>query len=202
LGPDKAPISRVCQPGRRPPRLAKVQPTTLIPMPKQDSLRTLLITGAYGTGKTTLATELVDMLAAAKVPCAAIDIDWLDWAWLPGDRPHTVNDIAVANLRAMVHTFTSAGVERFVLAGTIKTADELSHLAAVVPGPIRVVQLTAPMAVIARRLRADALTSRAYDLAVSATEPDAGAAIADLRLANDGPIGELALRVLDWLAWR
>lgn len=161
----------------------------------------LLITGAYGTGKTTLACELVEVLADRRIPCAAIDIDWLDWAWIPGDRPHTVNDIMLANLRAMIVTFTAAGASRFVLAGALRTVEELQQVRALVPAPLRVLQLTVPLVDIERRLRADALSSRVDDLGVAAAEPDAGRAIADLTLANDGAMNDLARRVADWLGW-
>ena len=86
-----------------------------------DAARTVLITGAYGTGKTTLAAEIAELLADRHVPCAAIDLDWLGWFWLPGKREHTVNDIVVANLGAMADTYSKAGVERLILAGTIRT---------------------------------------------------------------------------------
>ena len=91
--------------------------------------------------------------------------------WLPGKREHTVNDIVVANLGALADTYSKAGVERLILAGTIRTQDELAQLAAVVGQPLRVVQLTVPLNEIARRLAADALSSRADDLELSATEP-------------------------------
>ena len=163
--------------------------------------RTLLITGAYGTGKTTLAAEIAELLADHEIPCAAIDLDWLGWFWLPEKREHTVNDIVVANLRALADTYAKAGVERLILAGTIRTRDELEQLAAVVGQPLRVVQLTVSLNEIARRLAADALSSRGDDLARSATEPNAGAEIADLMLANEGDIGEVAERVAGWLGW-
>jgi energy-coupling factor transporter ATP-binding protein EcfA2 len=166
-----------------------------------SATRTLLVTGAYGTGKTTLAAELAELLADHEIPCAAIDLDWLGWFWLPGKREHTVNDIVVANLGALADTYSRAGVERLILAGTIRTQDELAQLAAVVGQPLRVVQLTVPLSEIARRLAADALSSRADDLELSATEPNAGADIADLTLPNETDIGELAERVADWLGW-
>lgn len=166
-----------------------------------DAARTVLITGAYGTGKTTLAAEIAELLADRHVPCAAIDLDWLGWFWLPGKREHTVNDIVVANLGALADTYSKAGIERLILAGTIRTQDELAQLAAVVGQPLRVVQLTVPLSEIGRRLAADALSSRADDLELSATEPNAGAEIADLTLPNETDIGELAERVAQWLGW-
>jgi adenylylsulfate kinase-like enzyme len=168
----------------------------------EASVRSLIITGAYGTGKTTLAAELAEMLAARRLPCAAVDLDWLGWFWLPGDHPHTVNDLVVANLRAVVANYVSAGVSHFVVPGTIRTEVELDQLRAVIPAPLVVLALTAPLAEIERRLRADVTAGRLDDLAESATEPDAGAAIADLTLANEGSISALALQVLDWLDWR
>jgi len=163
--------------------------------------RSLLITGAYGTGKSTLAAELVEDLAEARVPCAAIDFDWLSWCWTPDPRPHGVNDINLSNLRAVVETYRRVGVERFVMAGTIKTRPELDQLRGVLPEPLSVVRLSVPIDEIERRLRADALTSRADDLEVSRSGPDAGAEIADLTLSNEGPIADVAKRVLDWLGW-
>jgi hypothetical protein len=164
--------------------------------------RSLLITGAYGTGKSTLAAEIAELLADRHIPCAAVDIDWLGWFWLPGKREHTVNDIVVANLSAVAGNYGAAGVARLILAGTIRTKAELAQLAAVLPAPLRILQLTVSLDEISRRIGADALSSRADDLAISATEPDAGAEIADLSLPNEGDIGELARRVTDWLGWR
>ena len=163
--------------------------------------RTLLITGAYGTGKTTLAAEIVEPLADHQGPCAAVDLDWLGWFWLPEKREHTVNDIVVANLRSIAQTYEAAGVTHLLLAGTIRTTGELDQLTAVVPRPLRVLQLTVPLAQISRRLAGDALSSRAEDLEMSATEPNAGAEIADLTLANEGDIDDLARRVADLLGW-
>jgi cellulose biosynthesis protein BcsQ len=158
----------------------------------------LLITGAYGTGKTTLAAELAELLAERRHSCAAIDVDWLGWFWLPGDRPHTLNDIVLTNLRDVVANYVRAGVQRFALAGTIRSRPELDQLRDVVPAPLKVVRLTVPLVEIERRLRADALSSRLDDLRESAADPAAGSSIADLTLANVGPIADLARHVLDW----
>jgi adenylate kinase family enzyme len=167
-----------------------------------QTARSLLITGAYGTGKTTLAAEMAELLADEHIPCAAIDLDWLGWFWLPEKREHMANDIVVANLGAVAATYERAGVTRLILAGTIRTRAELDLFAPVIPQPLRVLQLTVPLDQIARRLQADALSSRAEDLEMSATEPQAGSEIADLALANEGDVTDLAQRVTNWLGWR
>ena len=155
----------VCQTGRVPTRTARTGRPVPILMTVADAARTVLITGAYGTGKTTLAAEIAELLADRHVPCAAIDLDWLGWFWLPGKREHTVNDIVVANLGALADTYVR-GWGRAPDAGRHHpdARHELDQLAAVVPAPLRVLQLTVPLAEIARRLAADALSSRADDL--------------------------------------
>jgi hypothetical protein len=45
------------------------------------SVPTLLITGTTGVGKSTVAAEINDVLAALKVPNAAVDLDALVWQW-------------------------------------------------------------------------------------------------------------------------
>ncbi len=51
------------------------------------SVRVLLVTGPVGVGKTTVALEASDLLEAAGVPHAVIDVDALSWCY-----PTPVND--------------------------------------------------------------------------------------------------------------
>jgi Mrp family chromosome partitioning ATPase len=39
----------------------------------------VLIVGVYGTGKTSVCTEIAEVLEAAGVSYGAIDLDWLGW---------------------------------------------------------------------------------------------------------------------------
>ena len=45
-----------------------------------QSSEAVLLTGAYGTGKSSVAAEMAELLEARDVPYAAIDLDWLIWA--------------------------------------------------------------------------------------------------------------------------
>jgi adenylate kinase family enzyme len=47
----------------------------------------VLITRAYGAGKTTTAEEIAAALERADLPFAAIDLDWLAWANLDDHGP-------------------------------------------------------------------------------------------------------------------
>lgn len=42
---------------------------------------TLLISGTVAAGKSTVAAEISDTLAALKIPNAAVDLDALVWQW-------------------------------------------------------------------------------------------------------------------------
>ena len=42
-----------------------------------DEPRALLVTGAYGTGKTSLVEEIADIFEHGGVRFGAIDLDWL-----------------------------------------------------------------------------------------------------------------------------
>jgi hypothetical protein len=71
------------------------------------------------------------------------------------------------------------------------------------PFPVVVVRLTAPMSVIESRLSAAPTTGRADDLEVARRQVEEGAAggIEDLALANEGSIQDAAQQLLDWLGW-
>jgi len=69
--------------------------------------------------------------------------------------------------------------------------------------PLRVVRLTVPFEEIERRLKADVTTGRADDLreARAQMQRDDGVGIEDMTVANDRPVREVAVQVLDWLGW-
>ena len=47
------------------------------------SATALFLNGTVGVGKTTVALAIGDLLAAARVPHAVIDVDWLRRGWPP-----------------------------------------------------------------------------------------------------------------------
>jgi adenylylsulfate kinase-like enzyme len=70
--------------------------------------RALLITGTVGSGKTSVADALGDLLSGAGIPNAVIDIDGLRRAWpSPPDDPFQV-ELALRNLRAVARNEETA----------------------------------------------------------------------------------------------
>ena len=47
----------------------------------------VLVTGLYGSGKSSLVAEMAERLEMADVSFGAIDVDWLTWYHLPGEAP-------------------------------------------------------------------------------------------------------------------
>ncbi len=167
--------------------------------------RAVLISGVYGTGKSTTAVELVDRLDAAGVPAAAIDLDWLNWFGAPIDwDEHEDPRIGNANLAAMRANYLEVGVRSFVLAGTVRSEAQLAGIRAAVGMPLAVVRLAVPLEVIRLRLSGDPNASRADDLEVATRDIAGGAAEAmpaDWVVDANRPTAEVTEEVLRLLGW-
>src|SRR5690606_24817726 len=75
------------------------------------------ITGLYGSGKSSVAAEMAEILGRVGVPYAAIDLDWLTWFEVPGLDQASLDRVYLANLAAVVENYRKTGVKRFVFAG-------------------------------------------------------------------------------------
>jgi adenylylsulfate kinase len=99
-------------------------------------MRTLLINGVVGAGKTATADALGDLLEEKGAPGAVIDLDWLRRSW-PSHPDDPFNHVmTLRNLAPMVRNFRAGGAERLVLAGVIESAaqrDDYARTLAAVP---------------------------------------------------------------------
>jgi chloramphenicol 3-O-phosphotransferase len=163
----------------------------------------VLIAGAYGTGKSSVAAEMAELLEARDVPYAAVDLDWLAWANLPDAHGEAGHRLMLANLAPMIANFRAAGMTRFILAGLLTSADERDTLRDTIGMRLRVVRLTLPTEEIERRIGSDPTTGRSDDLerAREQVADDVGVGLEDLAVANDRPIDEVAAEVVGWLGW-
>jgi hypothetical protein len=166
------------------------------------------LVGAYGVGKSSIAQEIVDILEDHEVAYALVDLDFLSWHDVggPRTRPNAPSDddaLAYANIRSLMQNDRAAGIDRFVVAGTIVDAAERDRTIDALGVPTRVVRITASFEEIARRLRADVTSARARDLEEAAAQlaRGDGIGIEDVTFGNDGPIREIASEILDWLGW-
>ncbi|GIE93366.1 hypothetical protein [Paractinoplanes rishiriensis] len=112
----------------------------------------LLITGTVGSGKTTAAETLGDLLAERRIPHAVIDVDWLRRSWpAPAGDPFN-GAVTLVNLRAVAGNFRAAGAERLVLAGVIESRAERAAYQDAVGAPLTVCRLEVDLAEVRQRL--------------------------------------------------
>jgi hypothetical protein len=163
----------------------------------------LLVTGMFGAGKSTVTADLADVLEAAGASYAALDLDWLTWTNASGPTRADEHQMMLTNLAAVVGNYIAAGARHFVLARSIRDADELAGLTGVLDMPLRTVELTVPYPEIARRLAADPTAGRRDDLARTAEwiGSAVGTGLAERSVANDRPVRDVALDILGWLGW-
>ncbi len=168
--------------------------------PRADAL---LINGVYGTGKTTVMAEMADILEAIGIRYAAIDLDWLAWANIDDGHGDGGHQLMLANLAPMVDHYRAAGIERFILAQWISLSSRVNSLRSTIEMPMRVVRLTLDPKEIERRLLGDPTSGRADDLQVAqgALASSADDVVADLVIANDRPLREVATTIVEWSAW-
>ena len=175
------------------------------PVPSPPDARAVLLSGVYGTGKSTAAVELTDRLEGLGVPVAAIDLDWLGWFAAPVDwDEHDDPRVGLANLAAIRETFLGVGVRSFVLAGTVRSERHLEGIRAALAMPLAVARLDVPLAAIEARLAGDPTASRADDLRVAASDLETGAAAAmpaDWVVDGNRPVAKVVDEVLSRIGW-
>jgi adenylylsulfate kinase-like enzyme len=169
---------------------------------ERDLPRSVLVTGVYGAGKSTVVQDLAILLEEAGVPYAAIDLDWLSWydAGVDGDDGW---DMLLANLAAVAGNYRSAGVTRFVMAGFFESAADVERLRSVLAMPVATVRLEVPLTVVEQRLSAEGTAERLANLDEARRQLAEGRGLefADLAVAGDRPTREISLDILNWLGW-
>jgi adenylylsulfate kinase-like enzyme len=171
-----------------------------------EDLSVLLVTGAVGAGKTTIARAAGDLLAARGIARAVIDLDAIREFWpSPPDYPFCTA-LTLRNLRALGENYRVAGARRLILAGVIESPGEReTHRAALGGAPLTVCRLLAPVPTLQRRVteREDD-DSRLWHVARAAelTASLDAAAVEDFTVGNDGPApADVARTVLDRAGW-
>jgi adenylylsulfate kinase-like enzyme len=124
----------------------------------------VLITGVYGSGKSSVAAEIAYLLEQRRQPYALLDLDFLGWGVnYSGDDMAGVR-LMLRNLAAVVSNYREAGISVFLLAYFVSRPDELRSIREAAGVPLRVVRLSVPLPDIERRLAADVTTERQVEL--------------------------------------
>ncbi|MGY8996026.1 MAG: hypothetical protein ACKVH7_06245 [Alphaproteobacteria bacterium] len=162
----------------------------------------LLVTGAYGTGKTTVIEELAQRLEDAALAYGAIDLDWLMW-FESGLDKESQRQILLANLQTVATNYVNAGATRLLLAGAIADQTTLDGIRKALPMPLHVVRLILPLTRIESRMGEAVTTGRANDKRAAAAWLAAatGVGLEDITFTNDRPIGDTTDAVAQWMGW-
>jgi hypothetical protein len=114
-------------------------------------VKVIVITGSMGSGKTSVMAEASDLLAAAGVNHAAVDLDGLGIGHVPeGAWP----DLAYQNLASIWGNFARVGATSLLIAEAVETAEELERIQAAIPNAeIVVCRLKASLETMQRRVR-------------------------------------------------
>jgi hypothetical protein len=103
----------------------------------------VLITGVYGSGKSSVAEEMAAVLEEHNAPYALLDLDFLAWFDTGNEGEPTERRMMLRNLAALVGNYLAVvGVRFFVLAKAVRDREELEGLRAGLPMPLKVVRLT------------------------------------------------------------
>jgi energy-coupling factor transporter ATP-binding protein EcfA2 len=163
----------------------------------------VLITGVYGSGKSTVAAEIAYLLEQRRQPYALLDLDFLGWGVNYSDDGSAGLALMLRNLAAVVSNYRESRISVFVLAYFVRDQDALRGIRKAVGVPLRVVRLVVPLPDIEQRLAADVTTERQEELREAARQIAAGegARIANVMVPNDRPVAVVARQVMSWLGW-
>jgi energy-coupling factor transporter ATP-binding protein EcfA2 len=163
----------------------------------------VLITGVYGSGKSTVAVEIAYLLEQRRQPYALLDLDFLGWGVNYSDDDSAGPALMLRNLAAVVSNYREAGISVFVLAHFVRDQDALRGIREAVGVPLRVVRLAVPLPDIEKRLAADVTAERQENLREAGRQIAAGegVGIEDVMVANDRPVAVVARQVMSWLGW-
>ena len=93
-----------------------------------DSIPVVILTGTVGVGKTSVAFEMSEILAARAVPHALVDLDALSHVFpRPPDDPYGQR-VALENLAAVWRNNQQAGARQLILVRVIEASPSLTSI--------------------------------------------------------------------------
>jgi hypothetical protein len=163
----------------------------------------VLLTGVYGSGKSSVAKEIAYVLERRGEPYALLDLDYLSWAGDGTSDRAGEFGLMLQNLAAVAGNYRRAGIRLFVLAYFVRDRGEVQRIMEALGLPLRVARLTVPLPGIEQRLANDVTSGRRDDLRAAAASIAAaeGNGVENVVIRNDGPFALVARQVMTFLGW-
>jgi hypothetical protein len=163
----------------------------------------LVLSGSMGSGKTTVMAEASDLLGAAGIVHAAIDLD----ALAIGHFPALSFDLCERNLASLWQNYGSAGITRLLIAEALDTRGKRDQIERAIPqARVSVCRLRARIETMEARVRQREPGMLQPELVARVTSLEAAldsTRIADFEVDNDGrpvtAVAREALRLAGWL---
>lgn len=163
----------------------------------------ILITGVYGVGKSTVLAEIGTIMEERALRFAVIDLDWLRWFYTGSEDESADFDLLIRNLGDVITNLRSAGITRFATALSVDSRGQRDAIALAIGGRLCVVRLEATLAEITERIGGDVATGRADDLRWAGIwlRDGIGVGIEDVVIPNRGGVRKTAIAVLETATW-
>lgn len=121
--------------------------------------RAVIITGPVGSGKSSTAKALAELLEHNNVSCALIDMDAIRWFHPTPEGDPFGTEVGFLHLRIMANTYRSLGIPLLILADVIETGDQ-GHRDAIPDYPVVTVRLDVAFNQLRDRLEAREVPSQ------------------------------------------
>ena len=163
----------------------------------------VLITGVFGSGKSSVVEEMAGILESTGTSHAVLDLDYLWWFEVEDMDDAAHKEVLWTNLSALLDNYKMVGVDHFLLAWAVKDESDLAALSRAMSMPMEVVTLSAPLDVIRDRLSSSPTTDRQRDLRnterwiIEGKGPQVERFVVD----NDRPLPVVAAEILRLIKW-
>jgi adenylylsulfate kinase-like enzyme len=175
--------------------------------PTESAPTALLIIGTVGSGKTSVARAISDLLAERDVPHAVVDLDALRESWPSPSDDRFNMAMELQNLACVARNYLDAGAQRLVLAGVVERREDLTRYREAVGTELKVCRLEVGLESVRERLhRRHAVESPSalrwhLDRCGELESILAEAGVEDFTVCAEGPIDRVAEDALYSAGW-
>ena len=163
----------------------------------------MLVTGIYGSGKSTVVADMGALLQSRGEPFGLLDVDWLGWFDAGGGRELN-RRVTLSNVGVLCSAYLEVGVRRLALAWSVRDRAQLDATRVAVGVPLTVVRLEIDEATARARLGIDPTEERRVDdlrVALEWLSSNRGAGLEDLRLSGTSPVRQISEQICRHVGW-